>query len=829
MERTLYFNYTKPSQTQLNYTEDSKTRSIIKRQRSTAQMGIRTGFRISVNVADSTKIDIGPGEGYTGGFFEQQNLRAVNAGESISTLTSDVTGSGYSPTKVGQGLQSYSNGIRNFISLVYSESTSIPLAENKHPYYTEHDTIVSETYTVEALTETNWLLLTNDELENRVLVGIVTANGPGVPLTDASIEQFTQPNNHPIAGTLSLVTGITILSVSDDTVIGTGTLRWDPAINMLYWKAPGDNEGTGTLISSNSTYVLYSANVSYYLTVESIFSNMPLVATTEDLDIKSLYGRVIPMYSAIDQAHRDMIGTGKRSLTNPHGLSIADISGGILDHADLFHENGISFQATRSQLACTIDNNNIDITNLGDHDNSFLIDGITYDLINGVAALTDGTVAFDDPAPWTDGEYLVYLDSGANPQAIMTSDARFAADANFGGRMELVDIHNSTAGACVIYWDFDDKTLAFQGVDGVVGTAVPWHQTTVGTYYKLYSNDTTNWIIIYVDGNLNLIGVDQTLTFNTDLGEDVYPEHSMLKLCSVAWDQAGEVLDELHDLRRFNTADNRVALEEEHGIDGLHTKVLRNPFRVAVATNTAVFGTAANTGMCGIAATDHGVYGSAGNYYGVRGEASVYYGGYFRASSNFGAEAHAMSYGVAGLATAAAGDYGVYGFANRNYGVCGKALQNIGVYGTVSNVAAGYADNITAVYGKAYAGNVAAGSIAIGGKFEALNDQTAGNVIGVYGSVGAVGTGVMGFAHTAMRGIGSVDGAPFTAFGVWGSAANGVAANQAIAVYGTGATGVYCDGSLYLNQAPVGATITANSYIKIKLSGGAEATINVKV
>jgi hypothetical protein len=49
MERTEYFNWTRPSQTQLNNTEDTKINAILRRSRSFMQFGIRTGFRITVN------------------------------------------------------------------------------------------------------------------------------------------------------------------------------------------------------------------------------------------------------------------------------------------------------------------------------------------------------------------------------------------------------------------------------------------------------------------------------------------------------------------------------------------------------------------------------------------------------------------------------------------------------------------------------------------------------------------------------------------------------------------------------------------------------------
>jgi hypothetical protein len=66
MERTIYINNTIPSDDQLNNTETSRANSINKRFRASCQMGVISGFRITIS-ADPTKLDIGVGSGFTGG------------------------------------------------------------------------------------------------------------------------------------------------------------------------------------------------------------------------------------------------------------------------------------------------------------------------------------------------------------------------------------------------------------------------------------------------------------------------------------------------------------------------------------------------------------------------------------------------------------------------------------------------------------------------------------------------------------------------------------------------------------------------------------------
>ena len=92
-----------------------------------------------------------------------------------------------------------------------------------------------------------------------------------------------------------------------------------------------------------------------------------------------MYGRTIPLASAIDQVHRDMIGSGQPTVNNPHGITQDDIPGGGADHADLFHVNGISTDAEQDKLACVLNGTRVEITNNGAYRNTFLIDGRTYE------------------------------------------------------------------------------------------------------------------------------------------------------------------------------------------------------------------------------------------------------------------------------------------------------------------------------------------------------------------------------------------------------------------------------------------------------------------
>ena len=809
MERTEYFNYTRPSETQLNNTEDSKVRGILRRARSNFQFGTKEGFRITINAANALQIDIGAGDGFTGGFYKSENLRgSPNSGERISTLTDTPTGSpGYTKTAEGVGLVDYSANTKNYVCLKYTEAGSITLAERYYPFST-HNTIISETYLVEVYTEVQWNALTTAELETRILVGIITAQGAGNPLSLANIQQMIQPKDHPIAGTQpSNITGVALTGVSEETIIGSGTFRFETATKKLYWTAPGDAEGIGVVISSSGVYTIYSDDTSYWIFIEVIFAGLPVADVTDIIRVESLYGRAIPMACAVDQAHRDMLGTGVLSETNAHAISIDDITGGTFEHADLYHINGISGDANTDQLECSINvaTDSIEIVNNGSMKNSFLIDGISYDVLTGYAAGIPGSLSFDIiPAP-TSGDYLIYVDSKGNPQYVKIAEY---APLNIGDTQVLfspdiaiMDMHNQVAGTGRLDWDATNERLRWSSpADG--GDALGYGPSvylmgasdTTNSYgfYKVYSQNLVDWILVICTGTAPL-GISAASTFNIDKNETQHPDDSLLKIGIVTWNVLGEIHATMRDIRRFNTSDNREEVEEEHDENGCHTKVIKTWFR-ARATKAAIYGRAivetgvfgeafgGATGVYGSASSDYGVYGLVGANYGVFGSAAGAYGVYGKANGNYAIYGTTPNnYGVYGGAD---GDYGVRGSAGNNYGVRGDADGAFGVYGAaLANVGVGGSAAFDyGVYAEAR-GNygvygTADGDYGVRGEAGAnygVRGDAAGNY-GVYGNA-AVNSGVVGIAGgiVGVAGFAPATGGKFEAqvgnYGVSASAA----------------------------------------------------------
>lgn len=682
MQRTKYFNQTRPTDTQLNWTESSRVNAIRQRFRSGSQMGISWGFRVTVNTSDNTKIDISRGEGYTGGVYTVDEFEGLGSGERISTYTDSPSGpQDLGPAATGQALADYTNGVRNYISLVFSESESTALAERTYPF-TAHNTIVTEEFTVSALSATDWTALSETERNNRVLVAIVTANGPGVALTSSSIDQFVQPKTHPSVSTPSTIIGVTPIGVAETTPLGNGAIRWAPSSNELFWTAPGDSEGTGVTVTDSGQYVLYSDDTDYSLIVAVVYANLTTVAaTSEVVQVTSLYGRAIPMFSGVDQAHRDMLGTGNASTTNPHGLTLNDISGGGFDHADLFHENAISKDADPTQLLPQVDgvNDRIQVTNLGGYNNSYLVDGRIYDTLTGVTAGNYGYITFDTTPQPAAGDYLIYVDSaGALQKVLIGGYVAGSVPENpfWTANIQILDIYNTTAGTGTLNWDTADSSLTWTAPGDAVGPKVYLQTGTSTGIFKVYS-DNDDWILLEISAG----GLGATNSSNITITKDEtdYADESMLKICIVNWTGGGagsEQLTDLRDIRSYVTADNREEVQEEHDSEGRHTKILQQQFRVNAGTDSfAIYGAASDVGVYGRADSETGVYGWASET-GVKGSASDSIAVHASAPNSALIASAGVDYAIIGQARS----YGVVGSATQRYGVLGVADVAIGAY-----------------------------------------------------------------------------------------------------------------------------------------------------
>jgi hypothetical protein len=843
MERTKYFNHTRPTQTQLNYTESSKANGLLRRFRSSHQMGIVKGFIVTVNSLNNTKIDISAGESYTGGSYENQEVNGILSGERISTLTS--TGSGDEiinslPTATGVSLADYTNGADNYVALTYEETEDTPLAERYYPF-TQHDTLVRETFSVDVFTQTEWENLSYTQKQNVVLLSIVNANGIGNPITTVDITKVDQPKHHPVVIQPTTLTGVTFSLLSSNTPIGTGVLRYVSGSKQIYWTAPGDMEGLPVVIASSGEYYLESSDTQYSISLAVIFAQLPAADVTENITVNCLYGRAIPIFSAVDVAHRDMIGSGQPSEANPHGLSWEDITGGTLAHADQFHVNGISIDADRSQLAAAIydpgSTDEVRVNNIGSYLNSFLIDGNTFTEIDGYTPPNRGIISFDSsPSPLV-GDYLIYLDSKAALKSVRIGTGGTAAGyALWNANVHILDIKNQQAGTGYINWDNggggNERTLSYKSPYDV-GLANPYGtsrhvlvDSTESQIFKLYSYTESDWIIVEIAAGSSLGGDQLNYAIgNIDLNDSEIPDDSILRVAMVYWDAVSEQLSDLRDLRRFVTFDGNSLFEEEHDSEGLHTKVLRSNLKIDVgipnqyglevyaganaingyARSSLAFYGSVGAGSSSCALFDAGysaVIGSVTNNYGVVGSAGGSFG-VFGTASRYGVAGIASQFGVYGSATNVLGVYGAavesgaYGYAASSYGVVGSAVIQIGVLGSAQTIGVMGAAIRTGVYGAAASTGVYGTAAVSHGVIGAAADSA------VAGSAGNVG--VAGIAATNYGVFGSAAGY----YGVYGVASNsaivGSASKVGIVGFGTSAIrGVASGSAVATNSAIIG-------------------------
>ena len=334
-------------------------------------------------------------------------------------------GSGYTPNgeyilipiaKNNISLADYTNGTLNYVIAVYAEVYGDPQAHED--LGTTLPTSATDSFRLVVLSATAWnaLPVTDPNLNNNsrdrsLLLAIVTANGSSLnPIAQGDIQgptvyspvyYISQPTN---------ISGVYINGISANTLPGIGTLTFTIVSTQyfLQWTAPNDVIGAvSAAITADGTITLYSGSASpqYSITVTITFVDLPNAPSiiNDSITISSIYDQPVPRLSAIDNAHRHLLGTGIPSVHNPHGLTIADIGGDtealIQRHQIEMHANGIldpyGIGATNPSLSATI------VSASGVNDQvliqSMIAGGVVY--INGLRVLAiDGSayVPFGD-------------------------------------------------------------------------------------------------------------------------------------------------------------------------------------------------------------------------------------------------------------------------------------------------------------------------------------------------------------------------------------------------------------------------------------------------
>lgn len=317
----------------LSRTELTKAAEILRNRADWTCRGIHSGGVVTPNGVTPTKIDVAQLSGF------------CPNGEYIET-TQDYT---------LIELDDDTAGVDNYVCAVYTE-----VNDRNQPHETDgltYPTRSSMAYRIRVYSETNYLALSdtddnlsNDARDRMLLLAIVNANGAGMSITTSDITLPTEYNNlmYAVPSDLHTITGVTITGVSSGTEMGTGTVDYTYVAGPTYsltWTSPTGGIGAVVNPTVDGSYTL-SDGAGEYIVVEVVISQLPLTTPhTENVEIYNLYYQQIPRQSAEDFLHRNMIGSGIITPTNPHGLSYDDLYGSdaslLQQHRDVDHCNGI--------------------------------------------------------------------------------------------------------------------------------------------------------------------------------------------------------------------------------------------------------------------------------------------------------------------------------------------------------------------------------------------------------------------------------------------------------------------------------------------------------
>lgn len=382
MKRSKFTDGIEVHQEDLNNIETTKSDAITERQKSFTQSGSRKGLLVTPNSLVPSHIDIGKAD--AGGIGYCANGERIKVEGAILDLQ----------------LASETMGVYNFVTLVYTEiESNYKMHESNGSVY---PTRVTESYEISILIETDYNNLTLDEQENRIVVGIVCANGPGAALSADRI-QTSLDLKSIVTSTVLDIDGVWILRFSDTTIRGTAYFNYvySGGQRTLQYTAPGDGAGYGTVVTlvGDGDYLLYSGNTNYWIRVRVVILMMPSSSSTPTTDVTELYYPPVegssklypvPTATAEDRVHRSKIGSGLPTANNPHGLTYDDLTGGFTDvteHQDLMHANGIvspQWENTGGSncLACNIVVGRVEVQQPGPGE-AYFVHGLGFTTVEG--------------------------------------------------------------------------------------------------------------------------------------------------------------------------------------------------------------------------------------------------------------------------------------------------------------------------------------------------------------------------------------------------------------------------------------------------------------
>lgn len=496
----------------LTYESDARIEDLKQLTVDATSTGVEEGLEVTVNGGDNTKIDVAVGSAYAPN-GEYMTLSSAQTGLTVPLNTPNTL---------------------NYVLLIYDETDSLP--ESHETDGTTQNTRRNVTPRVVVLNPTDYAALpatdsvmSNNALDRAALLAVITGSGGaltssniGPPTTFFNVLQISQPIS---------ITGITVIDVDPNTTPGTGTLAFTPGPpGSATWSAPGDTPGASMPFPSSGTYILTSTG-GETLTVNVTVSLLPIGAASDSIAVTNVYGQDVPRFTAEDKLHRSMTGSGIATTTNPHGMTLDDLSpgaaGSLEGHQDVMHANGILRTSNANLFTATVNTggapDQVTVTNFTTGDAVYINGKRIEDLdSSNIVTFTDGTV---EPAT-----YLIYVNQDSIIQKQQIARFPVVATALLEDKIQILDVVGMTAPgpynltwttAGTIQWDVGPAITA-PSVDHII---------------RAYSANRVGYVDLWVKGGVAAPGVNETDSITlTALPAD----EENIPLATVAW--AGSAL-----------------------------------------------------------------------------------------------------------------------------------------------------------------------------------------------------------------------------------------------------------------------------------------------
>lgn len=323
MDRSIYPPLVEVVTNALSFTESSKISAIQTAITEAAEAGTTSGLVVSINPNNALTVNVSSGAART------------PRGDYVTS----------SEGSVGLTMADYALDAYNFVVITYNEEETIPMpnavdgttSPTRSTGYSIIKVYSAAAFGLLPATSDN---LSVDALDRLSVVGVVQANGAGIPLssplriTNAPTTRRWATSSQP-----TNVTGVTITRYSQDMPTSfsiSTTTNVNPLLNLSYdvgtgnmtLRAPGDTLfGANVLVSGGGNFTVFSNGATHSVTISVVAAALPAANASDTLEVFSVYDPSVPMGFARDELHRSLVGSGLPTDNNPHGTAFEDLVG----------------------------------------------------------------------------------------------------------------------------------------------------------------------------------------------------------------------------------------------------------------------------------------------------------------------------------------------------------------------------------------------------------------------------------------------------------------------------------------------------------------------